>query len=308
LFDGKKIFAGRRLDSAKLDNREEIKFTAERGMNLHWEELDLIKIISHGLVIVFIILLAVLAHWLAKRAFRRLADRLAKEAPDQSDHRVYTLTGVASNLSGYLIFFIAALLVLGRIGVNLAPLIAGAGIAGLAIGFGAQSLVRDVVSGFFILMDGLFGVGDMVEINGIAGVVEAIFLRTTRLRDIQGEIHFIPNGTITTINRFSPRGDIFTLQIPAGQETQKTLADQLLGDFQEEYQALLDTPVWLGSKTLSDGGLLLQYRIKLFALRQDIVLQKLPAYLTGGFTRGGQPLPAGREISLLPEMLQPPRR
>lgn len=113
--------------------------------------------------------------------------------------RIKTLSSVIWTLSCGLLWFIAALVVLSQIGVNIGPILAGAGVVGLAVGFGAQHLVRDLVSGCFLLIENQIRVGDIAIVNNTTGIVEGITFRTVILRDQAGVVHVFPNGTITTL-------------------------------------------------------------------------------------------------------------
>ncbi|TVX99954.1 mechanosensitive ion channel family protein [Cohnella terricola] len=117
--------------------------------------------------------------------------------------RVQTMGRLLKNAASYIINFIAILLILGEFHIQIAPLLAGAGVIGLAIGFGAQSLVKDVITGFFIILEDQFAVGDVIQTGSFKGTVEMIGLRTTRIRNWTGEVHIIPNGSITEVTNFS---------------------------------------------------------------------------------------------------------
>ncbi len=118
----------------------------------------------------------------------------------EAERRAETLSSVLNNAARVAVLGFLLLMVLQEFGVNIAPLIAGAGIAGVALGFGAQSLVKDVISGFFLLMEDQFGVGDLVSIEDKhVGTVERMTLRVTQLRDAEGRVHFIPNGSISRV-------------------------------------------------------------------------------------------------------------
>ena len=114
-----------------------------------------------------------------------------------------TLAGVLNSVGVAVIVFIAAMQILPLLGINMGPLLASAGVAGLAIGFGAQTLVHDVINGFFILMENQYDVGDVVRIGGVAGVVESMSLRRTALRDETGALHIIPNSTIKMVSNLT---------------------------------------------------------------------------------------------------------
>ncbi len=114
-----------------------------------------------------------------------------------------TLAGVLNSVGAAVIVFIAAMQILPLLGINMGPLLASAGVAGLAIGFGAQTLVHDVINGFFILMENQYDVGDVVRTGGVAGVVESMSLRRTTLRDETGALHIIPNSNIKIVSNLT---------------------------------------------------------------------------------------------------------
>jgi small-conductance mechanosensitive channel len=116
------------------------------------------------------------------------------------------------------ILCVAGVLVLGELGLNLAPLLASAGIVGVAVGFGAQSLVKDVLAGFFIVMEDQYGVGDQVDIQGQQGVVESVGLRVTRIRDQEGTVWHVRNGEVLLVGNLSqlPRGAAPAPRAPGG--------------------------------------------------------------------------------------------
>src|SRR5215216_3867298 len=117
--------------------------------------------------------------------------------------RATTLSGILTSLVTTTVVFLAVLMLLRELSVDIVPILTGAGIAGLAIGFGAQNLVRDVISGFFLILEDQVRIGDLARINGVAGTVEQINLRTTVLRDGEGAVQVFPNGTITALANLS---------------------------------------------------------------------------------------------------------
>ncbi|MGZ8480305.1 MAG: mechanosensitive ion channel family protein [Candidatus Binatia bacterium] len=119
--------------------------------------------------------------------------------PGAAAKRIKTLSSVLWTISSGLLWFVVVLITLSQIGVNIGPILAGAGVVGLAVGFGAQHLVRDLVSGFFLLLENQIRVGDMAIVNGTGGVVESVTFRTVALRDQAGLVHVFPNGSITTL-------------------------------------------------------------------------------------------------------------
>ena len=167
---------------------------------------------DEGLQVVLIVLGTLLAVRVVRWVIGRVDARMSKRQP--SDTLVLTeeakrrnaLLGVVTYVGVILVWAVGVFMMLERLGVNTGPLVASAGVLGLAVGFGAQSLVKDLVSGFFILAEGHYGVGDNIEINtnnDLIGTVERITLRTTVLRAVSGEVHIVPNGEIKAVTNRS---------------------------------------------------------------------------------------------------------
>src|ERR1051326_8488962 len=130
--------------------------------------------------------------------------RLMMPAPDslgvaRVEQRTETLRHIIRSVSKAIVILVIALTVSSELGFSIAPVLASAGIAGLAVGFGAQSLVKDVISGFFILFEDQFGIGDQIKIGDFSGVVERMSLRATVLRNLEGQVYIVPNGNIQTV-------------------------------------------------------------------------------------------------------------
>ncbi|MBL0312083.1 MAG: mechanosensitive ion channel family protein [Holophagaceae bacterium] len=152
-----------------------------------------------GLVVLTCVLILLAVHVVA-RAVRRAVDDGDENTTSEAERRAETLSAVLNNAARVLVLVFLLLMVLQEFGINIAPLIAGAGIAGVALGFGAQSLVKDVISGFFLLMEDQFGVGDLISIDEKhVGTVERMTLRITQLRDVEGRAHYVPNGSINRV-------------------------------------------------------------------------------------------------------------
>lgn len=177
----------------------------------HWENLidnwgddavDFVRRQAPKIVFVAIAtyLAILLLHWLAKRAVRLRTRHLPSGVRAQ---QVQTLASVTSNVGSYAIGALGALEILSLFGLNLEPLLASAGIVGLAVGFGSQALVKDVINGFFILLDDQYGIGDAVRVGGVRGTVEDMSLRRTVLRDEDGSVHTVPNSEIRVVSNLS---------------------------------------------------------------------------------------------------------
>ncbi len=176
-------------------------------------------VVGRPLKIILIFVVAFIANRIVRRFLSRVVNRatktsgkLAEVAPgsetvasitERSDQRRDSLTTVFRSAASIVIYLIAAILILGELGINLAPLIAGAGIAGIALGFGAQSLVKDFLSGIFMLTEDQYGVGDIVDVGIASGTVEKMTLRETVIRDVNGTVWHVPNGQINGVGNKS---------------------------------------------------------------------------------------------------------
>ncbi len=148
--------------------------------------------------------------------------------------QVQTLAGVTNSIGVFIIVFVAGLELLQELNINLAPLLASAGIAGLAIGFGAQTLVKDVINGFFILLENQYDVGDVVRIAGVKGAVEAMSMRSTTLRDDDGTIHIVPNSEIHIVSNTTRDWSQFTMRVVVAFEEPSERVLGLLKEISDE--------------------------------------------------------------------------
>ena len=221
---------------------------------------------DHGIFIIATIAVAVVVTFIVSLLVRRYRKRL-EGSPSLTQElnlqRIATLTGALSTTGIVVIWVVAVLMILGNVTDGVGPLFASAGVAGVALGFGAQSIVRDTLSGFFILLENQFGVADVVEVrttaNPVSGKVESLTLRVTTLRDFDGTLHIIPNGNIQLVSNKS-RGwarAIVDVRVAYGEDVdrlRRTLEeafseirqDELLGDW------IYEGPSVLGMETLSD--------------------------------------------------------
>jgi small conductance mechanosensitive channel len=188
------------------------------------------------LKIVLILVGAIVVGRIASRALRRVIGAAQRRSPlratsSRAEQRADTVGDVVSSFLRSVILALAFLMALGQLGLNLAPLIAGAGIAGVAIGFGAQSLVRDFLAGLFILLEDQFGVGDTIDLGAeIVGVVEEVNLRTTRLRAGDGTVFFVPNGEIKRVGNASMDFSRAVVDVPIGKDADVGASLTAIGD------------------------------------------------------------------------------
>lgn len=179
----------------------------------------------------------------------------------RNQQRVQALMAVLSSLVKVVIRGIGLFTILGIIGINLAPLIAGAGIVGVAVGFGAQSMVKDFLSGMLMLVEDQYGVGDIIDVGEATGVVEAISLRTTRLRSVDGTVWHIPNGEIRRVGNMSQNwsrcvldvGVSYGANVPHAIDTLQKMLDEFAAD-PEWTTKLIGPPEVLGVENLGDSS------------------------------------------------------
>jgi small conductance mechanosensitive channel len=157
---------------------------------------------THGLRIVFIVLLAAVIAQIVKHLIPRVVNvavrrQLLQDPPEDVRRRAETISTALRNTILVFVFVTSAFMVLAEVGINITPLLTGAGIIGVALGFGAQSLVRDVIKGFFILLENQYSRGDLITVAGVSGIVDDVTLRRTVIHDERGVVHYIPNGEIT---------------------------------------------------------------------------------------------------------------
>jgi len=183
--------------------------------------------------------------------------------------RAETIGAVVRSLIIIVIWSIAVLSVLETLGINLAPLIAGAGIAGIALGFGAQSLVRDFLSGMFMLMEDQFGVGDVIDTGVATGTVEGVSLRTTRLRDVDGVVWHIPNGTILRVGNKSQQWSRAVVDVPVTYEADAGVATDVIRDVAgtiwqdpDFASVILAEPSVLGVESLAPGRVVIRVVVR----------------------------------------------
>ncbi len=230
--------------------------------------------------------------------------------------RTETLRYIIRGVSRGILVVILALTVSSELGFDIAPILASAGIAGLAVGFGAQSLVKDVISGFFVLFEDQFSVGDVIKIGDLSGVVERMTLRVTVLRNLEGQVHVIPNGTIHTVTVLTKEWAraVVDVTVPYDQELAKVfevlhrVGSRLAQDWPDR---ILEQPAILGVEKLDDTGVTIRQIVKTPAFKQADVMREWRRRIKEEFDRSGISL-AQRGILTLaspsPEALSPRER
>ncbi len=246
------------------------------------------------------IALMLLAAMVATVIVRLLVSRFVKRIPMmhdrvRADQRRHTLTTVLRSTLVATIWLIVAITVLGEVGVNLGAFVATATIIGGALAFGAQTLVRDVIAGFFMIAEDQYGVGDVVDLGHAAGTVEQITLRATRVRDGEGRVWFVPNGQIVRVANLSQEYanavlDVaFALTAPLGEATHAL--QSTLDNF--EHDELLARPTVLGVHSLADDRYELRISVRCSPGEQSAVRRALRAALVNAVQRDELPAPPG---------------
>jgi len=199
------------------------------------------------------------------------------------------------------IFLVAFLLVLGEFGINLAPLLAGAGIAGVAIGFGAQSLVKDFLSGIFMLLEDQYGVGDVIDVGEASGAVESVTLRSTRLRDVNGTVWHVPNGEIRRVGNMSQQWAraVVDVSVPYGTDVREATqvvreAAAVLRADDEWAPRIQADPEVLGVEALGADGMSLRVSVQTEPGQQWAVMRELRLRLREALDSSGFEAPYQR--------------
>jgi small-conductance mechanosensitive channel len=269
-----------------------------------------------------ILVVAWVANRLVRRAIRRLVASMSEDrglaalrAPSALSRtgeipslrrvqRAETVGALLASVASFGIWTLAGLMALGTLGLDLGPLIAGAGIVGVAVGFGSQNLVRDFISGIFMLMEDQYGVGDVVDAGPAAGTVEGVGLRTTRLRDVDGTLWHIPNGEIRRVGNRSQGWaralvDIevaYTTDLDDATRTIEEVAHKLYVDEQWAPKILEQPEVW-GVEELGPDGIRVRLVAKTRPLEQWKVARELRARLKVAFDQAGIEVSAQKAIT-----------
>ncbi|HJW33609.1 MAG TPA: mechanosensitive ion channel family protein [Holophagaceae bacterium] len=263
---------------------------------LPWEKVQ-------HLVLVLLTCLAVL--WgmkLVAKAVRKAVDDGNDDVTTEAERRAETLGAVLMNAARVVVAIFFILMTLSEFGVNIGPLIAGASVAGVAVGFGAQALVKDVISGFFMLMENAYGVGDIISVDDKhVGTVERLTLRVTQLRDSEGKAHYLPNGSITRVVVLSKEFARALVDVEVGYDTDpdqvfdvlKAIGLALKADMPE---AVLDPTEVKGVETLGASGFTVRTLTKVAPGKQWEVARELRKRILLGFRVSGIEIPYPQRV------------
>ncbi|HZG59125.1 MAG TPA: mechanosensitive ion channel family protein [Anoxybacillus sp.] len=196
-----------------------------------------------------------------------------------SERREATLLRLLDNVVTYVVYFIAIIMTLDTLGVEVKAILAGAGIVGLAVGFGAQSLVKDIITGFFIIFEDQFSVGDYVRIGNFEGYVEEIGLRTTKIKSWTGEVHILPNGSINQVTNFSLNNSIAVVDVSIAYEGDIERAEnvirELLAELPAKYEDMVKEPELLGIQNFGQSEIVLRVTCETKPMRHWFIARAL---------------------------------
>jgi small-conductance mechanosensitive channel len=257
----------------------------------------------HGIRIAIILAVGAVVYGILQYVIPRLIrhaveNQLRTKPKVEMKKRTRTLSRVIVNTLVFFIVVVVLFTIFAEIGVNIAPALASLGIVGLAVGFGAQSMVKDFINGLFILLENQYGIGDVVKIAGIAGKVEEVNLRRTVLRDLDGVVHYIPNGEITTASNYTKEFSRVNLDISVGYNEKLDRVIKVINRVctnmakSKEWNAkIIKTPQVLRVDSLSDSGIEIKILGETVPLAQWEIMGELRKRIKAEFDKEGIEIP-----------------
>jgi moderate conductance mechanosensitive channel len=265
-------------------------------LTLNWQQI----VFLWGGVFLRLILILVLAK-LGLRFGYSIIERVFtdKHKSISFGNRAETFNGLLKSVLRYLVFFVAILMVLREF-VDITPILAGAGIIGLAIGFGAQNLVRDIITGFFLIIEDQICVGDFVTIESYSGIVEQVGLRVTKLRDFGGQVHIFPNGKIEIVTNHSrgPQRSLVDVSVAYEEDIDHVLEvlEEICSEFSKEHPEVKEGPLVLGVAELGDSEVVVRMIAKVEPMQQWQVERELRRTIKRQFDKLGIEIPYPRRV------------
>jgi small conductance mechanosensitive channel len=257
-------------------------------------------LLERPLKIAIVVVVALIAARLGARLAKRIVNSIGTQsalyiASPRAEQRIRTIGGVVASLVRIVVWAIAVMYAFDLLGFSLGPLIAGASIVGVALGFGAQSIVRDFLSGFFILVEDQYGVGDVVTVSDkVTGTIEEVNLRVTRVRGVDGTVWFVPNGEIRTVGNAAREWAraIVDIALPYSADSTAALAAiaeeaAAFGDDPEWSNALIESPEVWGVESIDVAGLTVRVAVKTEAARRASVARTLRGRIGERLRRDG---------------------
>ncbi|MDH4237169.1 MAG: mechanosensitive ion channel family protein [Nitrospira sp.] len=254
---------------------------------------------TSGLRVVAISIVMIIGLAILKRAMDRFRKLYEGKLPTEAQvKRADTLTHVVHDVARVLILAVGSMMILSEVGVDLKPILAAAGLGGLAIGFGAQSLVKDMISGFFILLEDSIRVGDVVEVAGVGGLVEEVKLRTITLRDLSGNVHVVPNGVIDKVKNMTKLYAFYLFDVGVAYRENVDEVMAVLHEIAEELRSdlrfkddILEPLEMLGVDQFADSAVIIKCRIKTQPIKQWRVGREMNRRIKNTFDAKGIEIP-----------------
>ncbi|MEH6940881.1 mechanosensitive ion channel family protein [Bacillus sp. JJ722] len=266
-----------------------------------WTSEDLwLDLMDKCIKIALIIIIAGIVVKIGKKVITNVFLLRAKSPLRVSERREATMLKLLKNVVSYFVYFIALMTILGTVGIEVKGLLAGAGILGLAVGFGAQSLVKDIITGFFIIFEDQFAVGDYVRIGQFEGTVEEIGLRTSKIKGMNGEINVIPNGSILEVTNYSVHNSIAIVDIGIAYEGDIQKAERVISHMLEgmtdRYEDLVRAPELLGVQSLGPSEVVLRITAETIPMRHFYIARELRKELKTTLDANGIEIPFPRMV------------
>lgn len=309
------------------DNADSFCSTVYHTTHIGWLAASSEWLLIKPFRVLLIVLGALLVRWIMHRMIKRFTRLRADDArptllrplkervnltlresgvlSERRRQRAATLASVLRNIVSIVVFSIAALMIVSELGVDLAPLLASAGIAGVALGFGAQTLVKDAISGMFMLLEDQYGVGDLVDFGEATGTVESVGLRITTIRDGNGVLWYIRNGEVVRVGNRSQSWAMVIIDVPVGfgasvGDATAALDRAVAGiDTEENWSAdVLEPPAVLGVQEITNRGSVLRVQVKTTADGQWRVGRELRRRITGELDQEGISAQLGTRLAL----------
>ena len=266
-----------------------------------WFTTSGIKILG---ILIGLIILSQMSRWIVKWMEKFVPEKDPLQAAE-AKKRAHTLGNTLRHALLITISFVAILMILGELGIQLGPLLATAGIGALAIGFGAQSLVKDVINGFFIILENQYRIGDAIEVGGVSGLVESVSLRKTVLRDLDGKVHTIPNGEIKIVSNSSKEWSRSVLDVGISYREDVNQVIDLLSQIgkeleaEESYKSAILSPLQiLGIEKFEESQLVIRMMIKTAPLKQWEIGRELRRRIKHRFDEKGIEIPFPHRVLL----------
>ncbi|KZE63703.1 mechanosensitive ion channel protein MscS [Fictibacillus phosphorivorans] len=275
--------------------------TAEEAVTFFSDKEWWTGVATTGIKIVGIILLAIIFRYIVRAAIANIFKVRLKTPLRLSERRENTLFRLLNNVASYVIYFVAILTILTEFGVDIKAILAGAGVVGLAIGFGAQSLVKDIITGFFIIFENQFSVGDTVRIASFEGTVEEIGLRTTKIKSWTGELHILPNSSITEVTNFSVHNSIAVVDLSIAYEEDIDKAQNIIQEVVKKakpnYPEMVKEPEVLGVQMLGASEVVIRVTAEVLPMTHFKIARELRKTLKHELEKAGIEIPYPKMVT-----------